>query len=156
MKNLIIIAIIAVIAFISYNYYQPAEVENIVSIETTALLRSSSPDNAAVFILEPGDGAIVSSPVTIKFGISNMQIAPAGTDQENSGHHHILLDLEELPDMSLPIPANDNIIHFGKGQTETTIELTPGKHSLQLLLGNYLHIPHKQVVISKRISITVE
>ena len=155
MKNIIIIAIIAIIAFISYCYYQSTDVKTTASIET-ASLRSSSPDNAAVFILEPGDGNIVSSPVTIKFGISNMQIAPAGTDQDNSGHHHILLDLAELPDMSQPIPANDNIIHFGKGQTETTIELPPGTHSLQLLLGNYLHIPHQQAVLSKKINITVE
>lgn len=155
MKNIVLIIIIAVFVYAGFNYYQPANTSIVKAPESSSLL-SSSPENATVFILEPGDGTIVSSPVTIKFGISNMQIVPAGTNQENSGHHHILLDLAELPDMSQPLPANDNIIHFGKGQTETTIELTPGAHSLQLLLGNYLHIPHEQAVLSKKISISVE
>ena len=155
MKNILIIVVIAVIAFVGFNYYQSTQIETTAITEETSLF-SNSPENAAVFILEPGDGSTVSSPVTIKFGISNMLVAPAGTDLENSGHHHILLDLVELPDMSQSLPANDNIIHFGKAQTETIIELNPGTHTLQLLLGNYLHIPHTQPVISKKITITVE
>ena len=155
MKNILIIIIIAVIAFVGFNYYQSKNIKS-ETVSEVISLRSSSPDNAAVFILDPSDGATVSSPVTIIFGINNMQITPAGTDLENSGHHHILLDLEQLPDMTQPLPANENIIHFGKGQTETTLELSPGSHSLQLLLGNYLHIPHDQAVISKKINITVE
>lgn len=119
-------------------------------------LISDSPSNADVFILEPGDGATVSSPLTIKFGVANMTIAAAGENIDNSGHHHLLLNLETLPDLSTPLPANENIIHFGKGQTETTINLQPGQHSLQLLLGNYLHIPHNNPVLSKKIMITVE
>jgi len=119
-------------------------------------LISVAANNADVFFLEPGDGATVKSPVTIKFGASNIAITPAGENTENSGHHHLLLDLDTLPDLSAPLPATDNVIHFGKGQTETTIALEPGTHSLQLLLGNFLHIPHQQAVISKKITITVE
>jgi hypothetical protein len=119
-------------------------------------LISTAPENADVFILEPGNGTTVSSPVTVKFGITNMQVAPAGSDVENSGHHHLLIDLDTLPDLTQPLPATEQLIHFGGGQTETTIELEPGEHTLQLLLGNYLHIPHDPPVVSKKITITVE
>ena len=124
------------------------------SVENSLI--STSPENAAVFIIEPSDGAVVSSPVTIKFGVSNMVIAPAGKNIENSGHHHLLLNLDTLPDLSLPLPATDRIIHFGKGQTQTTVNLEPGINSLQLLLGNYLHIPHDKPVLSKKITVTVQ
>jgi len=119
-------------------------------------LISESPADADVFILEPGDGATVTSPVTVKFGITNMVVAKAGDNVDNSGHHHLLIDLDKLPDMTAPLPATDQIIHFGGAQTETTIELAPGTHTLQLLLGNYLHIPHDKPVMSTKISITVE
>jgi len=112
-------------------------------------------NGARVFIIEPANGAVLKSPVKVVFGIENMQIAPAGQDLPNSGHHHLLIDLSELPALDAPLPANDNVIHFGKGQTETTIELEPGDHSLQLLLGNYLHVPHAQPVISEKILIDV-
>lgn len=124
--------------------------------DAAASLISSAPQNADVFILEPGDGTTVSSPVTVKFGITNMVVAPAGTDLENSGHHHLLIDMDSLPDLTQPLPATDQLIHFGKGDTETTIELAPGEHTLQLVLGNYLHIPHDPPVVSKKITITVE
>ena len=119
-------------------------------------LISRSPDNAQVFIMEPGDGTTLSSPLTVKFGISNMTVAPAGENTPNSGHHHLLIDLDELPDLTLPLPASDQIIHFGGGQTATAINLEPGTHTLQLLLGNYLHIPHDKPVLSKKITITIE
>lgn len=125
-------------------------------MEMPAELISSAPDNAAVFIAEPGDGTTVSSPVTVKFGITNMTVAPAGDNTHHSGHHHILVDQQTLPDMTQPIPATDEIIHFGLGQTETILELEPGEHTLQLVLGNYLHIPHDPPVMSKKITITVE
>ena len=85
-----------------------------------------------------------------------MQVAAAGTNIENSGHHHLLIDMDELPDLSTPLPATEQLVHFGKGQTETQIELSAGTHTLQLLLGNYLHIPHDAPVISKKITITVQ
>ena len=119
-------------------------------------LISRAPENAQVFIMQPGDGTTVSSPLTVKFGISNMVVAPAGDNTPNSGHHHLLIDLKELPDLTLPLPANEQIIHFGRGQTAAAINLEPGTHTLQLLLGNYLHIPHDKPVLSKKITVTVE
>ena len=84
-----------------------------------------------------------------------MGVAPAGVQQQNTGHHHLLIDVTEQPPGNLPLPANDNIVHFGGGQTETTIELAPGTHTLQLVLGDHLHIPHDPPVQSERITITV-
>lgn len=117
---------------------------------------SPSPAGASVFFIEPADGATVPPTFTVKFGVKGMSIAPAGTDQPNSGHHHLLIDVAELPDMKLPLPATDHVVHFGKGQTETQVTLTPGKHTLQLVFANYLHIPHAPPVISKRITVTVK
>jgi hypothetical protein len=117
--------------------------------------RTPSPAGAKVFIVSPKNGAKVTSPVVVKFGIKGMTIAPAGTKLENSGHHHLLIDTDAPADMSQPLPASDKVVHFGKGQTETTVTLTPGKHTLQLLLGDQNHIPHNPPVISKKITITV-
>lgn len=114
------------------------------------------PNADGVYIITPYDGQVVSSPVTVRFGLKGMGIAPAGVEKANTGHHHLLIDMAELPDSTLPIPADENSVHFGGGQTETTIELTPGEHTLQLLLGNYLHIPHESPVVSKKITITVQ
>ena len=109
-----------------------------------------------LYFIEPKDGATVNGPVKIVFGLSGMGVAPAGIDFPNTGHHHLLVDIENLPDLTKPIPANINHIHFGKGQTEVLIDLPKGKRSLQLLLGNYLHVPHKKPVISDKIYIHVE
>jgi hypothetical protein len=109
-----------------------------------------------LYFIEPKDGATVNGPVKIVFGLSGMGVAPAGIDFPNTGHHHLLVDIENLPDLTKPIPANKNHIHFGKGQTEVLIDLPKGKRSLQLLLGNYLHVPHKKPVISDKIYIHVE
>ena len=125
-------------------------------IEHTAELVTAAADDAEVRILSPEDNQVVSSPLTVVFDANNVTIAPAGDNQPNSGHHHLLIDIAELPDLSKPLPATDQIIHFGKGQTETVLQLTPGTHTLQLLLGNYLHIPHSKPVISEKITITVQ
>ena len=109
-----------------------------------------------LYFIEPKDGATVNGPIKIVFGISGMGVAPAGIDFPNTGHHHLLVDLENLPDLSKPIPANKNHIHFGKGQTEAILELPKGKRTLQLLMGNYLHIPHKEPVISDKITIFIK
>ena len=79
-----------------------------------------------------------------------MEIVPAGIDKPKSGHHHLLVNVDQLPNMKMPIPADKNHLHFGKGQTEATLELPKGKHTLQLLLGNYLHVPHSPPLISKK------
>ena len=109
-----------------------------------------------LYFIEPKDGATLNGPVKIVFGLSGMGVAPAGIDFPNTGHHHLLVDLENLPDLAKPIPADKNHIHFGKGQTEVLIDLPKGKRSLQLLLGNYLHVPHKKPVISDKVYINVE
>ena len=119
-------------------------------------LSSEAAEGAEVFIIEPLNGTRTTSPVTIKFGVRNMTIAKAGDPTEFSGHHHLLINLDELPALNKPLPATEQIIHFGGAQTETTIALASGQHSLQLLLGNYLHIPHNTPVLSEKISIIIE
>ena len=118
-------------------------------------LISSAPDNADVFFLEPGNGTTVTSPLTLKFGITGMSVVPAGQDEENAGHHHLLINMDELPPMNLPLPATEQLIHFGAGQTETTLDLEPGDYTFQLVLGNHLHIPHDPPVVSRKITVTV-
>jgi len=123
---------------------------------TTAPAKSPSPPGATVYFIEPANGAVVPTMFTVKFGLKGMGIAPAGTDIANTGHHHLLIDQATLPDMSLPLPATDKIVHFGKGQTEAEVTLPPGQHTLQLVFANYLHIPHDPPVVSKPITITVK
>jgi hypothetical protein len=118
--------------------------------------RTPSPAGAEVYFISPKDGATVSSPVSVQFGLKGMGIAPAGVKFENSGHHHLLIDSDVPADQNLPLPTSDKSVHFGKGQTETTVQLTPGKHTLQLVLGDQNHTPHNPPVISKKITITVK
>ena len=119
--------------------------------------RTPSPAGAKVFIISPKDGATVSSPVTVKFGVKGMAVVPAGTKQDNSGHHHLLIDTDVPSDLSLPLPSvPDKVVHFGKGQTETTVTLAPGKHTLQLVFADANHIPHNPAVMSKKITVTVK
>lgn len=118
--------------------------------------RSPSKDGTLAYIVSPADGAQVSSPVTVVFGLKSMGVAPAGVQREGTGHHHLLVDVDGLPDLSKPIPADDNHRHFGAGQTEVTLDLKPGTHTLQLLLGDHTHIPHDPPVVSQRITITVK
>lgn len=117
--------------------------------------RTPSPAGAEVYFIAPQDGATVSSPVTVKFGLKGMGIAPAGITFDNTGHHHLIVDAD-LPPLDAPVPTDAQHVHFGKGQTETTLELKPGKHTLQLLLGDFAHTPHDPVVASKKITITVK
>ena len=121
-----------------------------------AVERTASPPGAEVYIISPKDHATVHSPVHVQFGLKGMGVAPAGVKFENTGHHHLLIDTDAPADPAAPLPATDKIVHFGKGQTETTLTtLTPGKHTLQLLLADQNHIPHNPPVISKKITITV-
>ncbi len=117
--------------------------------------RKTSPKDAKVYIISPVDGATVKNPVTVQFGLKGMGVAPAGLFKENTGHHHLLIDVEKLPDVKAPIPSDKNHVHFGGGQTETTVTLTPGKHTLQLLLGDLAHVPHNPPVVSEKITVTV-
>ncbi len=118
--------------------------------------RTPSPAGAEVYIISPKDGATVKSPVTIEFGLKGMGVAPAGVKFENTGHHHLLIDTDVPADLNAPLPTSDNVRHFGKGQTEATIELKPGKHTLQLVLGDDKHTPHNPPVMSKKITVTVK
>ena len=121
-----------------------------------ALAREPSPAGAEVYIVSPRDGAKVKGPVTVVFGLKGMGVAPAGIKMDNTGHHHLLIDSEVPADLSQPLAATEHSVHFGKGQTETTLTLAPGKHTLQLVLGDSLHVPHDPAVISRQITITVE
>lgn len=117
-----------------------------------------APPGAELYFIAPQDGATVTSPVTVRFGLKGMGVAPAGTEKDNTGHHHLLIDAPTPSGdvLNEPIPADDHHKHFGGGQTETTIELEPGEHTLQLVLGDWSHIPHNPPVMSNRITITVK
>lgn len=115
-----------------------------------------APKKAKAYIISPADGATVTSPVVVKFGLVNMGVAPAGVDKANTGHHHLLVDVNKLPSMNKPIPSDDHHKHFGGGQTQTELKLPKGKHTLQLVLGDKNHVPFDPPVMSKKITITVK
>ena len=123
--------------------------------EPVAMPRTASPEGARVFFISPADGDTVSNPIAIEFGIEGMSVVAAGVDEAQSGHHHLLVDTG-VPDTGLPIPADANHIHFGDASTATELTLAPGEHTLRLLLGDHLHIPHDPPVVSDPITITVE
>jgi hypothetical protein len=117
--------------------------------------RTASAAGAEVYIQSPADGAQVRSPFLVRFGLRGMGVAPAGVTNANTGHHHLLIDVAALPPDNLPLPQTDQFRHFGAGQTEAEISLPPGQHTLQLVLGDALHIPHDPPFRSARITITV-
>ncbi len=116
--------------------------------------RSVAPAGAEVYFISPADGAVVKSPVTVRFGLDGMGMAPTGIAREDLGHHHLIVD-SPLPDHSLPIPSDAHHHHFAEGQTETILELDPGTHTLQLVMGDASHLPLEPPIISEQISITV-
>ncbi|MCY1427970.1 hypothetical protein D9M71_438400 [compost metagenome] len=133
-----------------------------------ALKSQEPPKEAKVFIVSPADGATVDKTFTVKFGIEGMELKPAGDNTPHTGHHHLLVDVDKAPmaDMALPVsqmpqsgtalPAGPQVLHFGKAQTETSITLTPGKHTLQLVLGDQYHVPFKPSVVSQKITVDVK
>lgn len=142
----------------------------VMGVSTTVLMATAvlaqdtpAPVDARVYFVNLEDGDTVTSPVTILFGLENMGVAPAGTEKENTGHHHLLLNRPPLgegeegaEELQFGIPADDNHIHFGGGQTQVTIDLPSGEHTMQLVLGDLNHIPHATPVASDVITITVE
>lgn len=126
-----------------------------VCMGATGVSRSKSPSDARVFFITPSDGDIVSGTVKLEFGLEGMEVARSGDDRLSSGHHHLIID-QDLPLLTLPVPADENHVHFGDGSTSTELTLAPGEHTLQLLLGDHLHIPHDPPLFSERIRITVE
>ena len=117
---------------------------------------ASYPDQDGVYIIAPRDGDVVSSPVTVRFGLKGRGVAPAGVQQANTGHHHLLIDVSTLPPLNVPIAADEHHVHFGGGQTQAVVELAPGSHTLQLVLGDHLHVPQGPPWISERITVTVK
>lgn len=122
--------------------------------EPAAIPRSPRPEQAKVYFISPENGARVASPVVVRFGLTDMGVAPAGVAQPQTGHHHLIVDAE-IPPAGLPIPKDEHHLHFGGGQTEVSLPLAPGKHTLQLLLGDHNHVPHDPPVVSERITIEV-
>ena len=107
-----------------------------------------------VYFINLNEGDKLESPFLVQFGLSGIGVAPAGTDRANTGHHHLLINVNSV-DLYMPIPSSKNHLHFGGGQTETTLDLLPGEYTLQLLLGDMNHIPHSPPIVSKKISVTV-
>lgn len=121
----------------------------------TAADATPSPAGAQAYFISPQNGETVRNPVVVRFGLKGMGIAPAGVEAPNTGHHHLIIDAPQ-PEAGKPIPTDDKHVHFGAGQTETTVTLPPGKHELQMVVGDHLHVPHNPPVVSERITITVE
>jgi len=127
----------------------------VTAVAVAQVKRTPAPKGAEVYFVTPKDGETVTSPVTVRFGLKNMGVVPAGIAFEGAGHHHLIVDAK-TPPLDAPIPADANHLHFGKGQTETTVELKPGKHTLQLIVGDQLHVPHDPAVMSKVVTVTVK
>jgi len=117
--------------------------------------RTPRPAEAKLFIISPQNGDTVSSPVTVRFGLTGMEVAPAGTATPNTGHHHLIID-SPVPAFDAPLPKDDRHLHFGAGQTEASVALMPGKHRLQLVLADKDHVPHDPPLVSDPITITVK
>lgn len=127
------------------------------ALPALALDRTPAPEGAQAYIVAPAGGATVSNPVTIVFGLAGMGVAPAGVELENTGHHHLLVNVDpDSVDYTGPLEATDQIIHFGGGQTQVTLELPAGTHELRLLLGDQNHIPHEPPILSEPVTVTVE
>jgi hypothetical protein len=126
------------------------------SAAPAAPARKPAPPGAVAYLIEPADGATVMNPVRVVFGLKGFGVAPAGVDRNDAGHHHLLVDTGMPANLGLPIPNDDQHRHFGGGQTETTLTLPPGRHTLQMLLGDHLHIPHEPPIASSVVTIEVQ
>jgi hypothetical protein len=120
------------------------------------LPRKPAPPGAMAYLIEPADGARVTNPVRVVFGLKGFGVAPAGVERDDAGHHHLLIDTDLPSNLSLPIPNDEQHRHFGGGQTEAEITLAPGRHTLRLLLGDHLHVPHDPPIASNVVTIEVE
>jgi hypothetical protein len=119
--------------------------------------RVAAPAGAEVYFISPHNGDKITGPITVRFGLKGLGIAPAGVKFDNTGHHHLLVDTDvSALQLDAPVPATDKILHFGKGQTETTLNLPAGTHTLQLVFADYLHQTFEPVLKSEKITITVK
>jgi hypothetical protein len=132
-----------------------ALVLGVAAVAVAQVKRTASPTGAEVYFVGMKDGDTVTSPLTVRFGLKGMGVAPAGIAFDGAGHHHLVID-KPTPPLNSPVPSDANHLHFGKGQTETTVELKPGKHTLQLVVGDQLHIPHEPAIVSKVITVNVK
>ncbi len=121
-----------------------------------ALTRKPAPAGATAYIIEPADGATVMNPVRVVFGLKGIGVAPAGVDRNDAGHHHLLVDASMPANLGLPLPNDEQHRHFGGGQTEVELTLPPGRHTLQMVLGDHLHIPHDPPIASSVVTIEVQ
>ena len=128
----------------------------LMGVSVLASAATMAPEGAVVFIVSPADGATVPQTVVVKFAVENIALAPAGDTTKNTGHHHLLIDVDKLPAAGAPIPNDANHLHFGKAQTQAEITLTPGKHTLQLELGDSGHMPFDPPIVSKKITVNVK
>lgn len=118
--------------------------------------QTPAPIDAAVYFISPAHGETVTSPFKVRFGLSDMGVAPAGVNISKTGHHHLLIDLNGHANQHSPVPKDEQHLHFGNGQTETVLDLASGKHTLQLIVGDHNHIPHKPAIVSRKIIIYVK
>jgi len=125
-------------------------------VSVLASAATPAPAGAEVSIVSPKDGATVPQTVVVKFAVENIALAPAGDTTKNTGHHHLLIDVDELPAAGVPIPSDANHVHFGKAQTQAEVTLTPGKHTLQLELGDSNHMPFDPPIVSEKITVNVK
>lgn len=126
------------------------------SASTSGPPRTPAPAGVEVYFISPANGATVGQDVKVLFGLKGMGVAPAGVVHDKTGHHHLLIDVDELPPGNLPIPADAQHVHFGGGQTQATIHLEPGTHTLQLDLGDALHMQFDPPIVSKKITVHVK
>lgn len=121
--------------------------------------KTPRPADAKLYIISPKDGATVGANVTVRFGLKGMGVAPAGIylgPETPTGHHHLLIDVKEPLNHDMPVMKDERHVHFGGGQTEAVIKLTPGEHTLQLILGDHGHVPHDPPLLSDKITVTVK
>jgi hypothetical protein len=132
----------------------PASTTQSVAVLPSGYKKAPAPAGASLYFVNLRNGDAVASPLRVQFGLRGMGVAPAGVEKENTGHHHLLINVAAI-DVNAPLPTNDQYRHFGGGQTEATVELKPGTYTLQLILGDQNHIPHHPPVLSERITVTV-
>jgi hypothetical protein len=151
------ITLLTLLVAITFGAAATLHAQQIVRVEPGAsgLGLTPSPEGATVTFRNLSDGDEVSKSFRVRFVIEGMKVRPAGTDDENSGHHHLLIDVDELPPMDLPLPKNESVYHFGKGERSASITMPPGEHTLQLLFADYRHIPHDPPVMSEKITVIV-
>jgi len=126
------------------------------AIVNQSYAQTDAPEGTKAYIISPKNGDVLTSPVVVRFGLMGMGVAPAGIDYPDTGHHHLVLDAELPPLNEYIVTDHPNYLHYGLGQTEAVLDLEPGEHTLQMLLGDMDHLPHIPPVMSERISITVK